>query len=356
MTSGPGHSCLNASIFKSVRTDRLLIRPFSPEDATSLKERRNDPEVARYQNWVLPFTVEQSERLVAEVVAMKGPARGEWWMAAVCDPDTGETLGDLALHLDDEGRTAEVGYAFDSAHWGKGYALEAVDWLVGYLFENLDVTRVFGMLHPENKASAMVLERTGFLFEGHTRLSFWVGEENSDDWIYGLTRPDWEKWRDRARTPPEDVSLVEITPETVWEVSKLVTHKTQERFVDPVRASFGDALFPEIYNGAPMQPWPRAIVADQALVGFVMLALTTTHHPEPYLWRLLIDRLHQRRGLGHRVLDLVAEVCRSWGDTTLLTSWGEGKGSPGPFYLSHGFVPTGEIIDGEVAARWALPS
>jgi diamine N-acetyltransferase len=31
-----------------------------------------------------------------------------------------------------------------------------------------------------------------------------------------------------------------------------------------------------------------------------------------------------------------------------------GKGSPEPMYLAHGFVPTGEIDDGEVVARLAL--
>jgi diamine N-acetyltransferase len=43
------------------------------------------------------------------------------------------------------------------------------------------------------------------------------------------------------------------------------------------------------------------------------------------------------------------------GDATLVTSWGEGKGSPRPFYLSHGFEPTGNIIDGETEARRKLP-
>ena len=70
------------------------------------------------------------------------------------------------------------------------------------VFEELDVTRAFGMLHPDNPASAVLLERTGFLFEGHTKLSYWLGEENSDDLIYGLIRPDWEHWRDRPRQPP----------------------------------------------------------------------------------------------------------------------------------------------------------
>jgi GNAT superfamily N-acetyltransferase len=86
----------------------------------------------------------------------------------------------------------------------------------------------------------------------------------------------------------------------------------------------------------------------------VMLALSSDHHPEPYLWRLLIDRLHQRRGIGDRVLDLIADECRAMGDTALLTSWVEGKGSPRPVYERHGFLPTGNIHDGETEARWAL--
>jgi diamine N-acetyltransferase len=98
------------------------------------------------------------------------------------------------------------------------------------------------------------------------------------------------------------------------------------------------------------------VVADQEIVGFVRLALRTPHHPEPYLWRLLIDRLHQRRGLRHRVPRPRRRRVPGQGGTTLLTSWVEGKGSPEPFYLTHGFVPTGEIIDGEIEGRWNLPS
>jgi diamine N-acetyltransferase len=118
--------------------------------------------------------------------------------------------------------------------------------------------------------------------------------------------------------------------------------------------SFVDALFPEIVDGAQVVPWLRAVAADGELVGFVMLALRTEHHPEPYLWRLLIDRLHQRRGIGQRVLELVAEEFRRMGDETLLTSWSEGKGSPRPFYLANGFEPTGNLIDGETEGRKRL--
>ena len=341
-------------MFTSIRTERLLIRPFQADDAVGLAERRNDPEVALYQDWIVPYPMELAEKLVLELVAMDGPQNDEWWMAAVCDIDSGEVVGDLALHLGQNERTAEVGYTLATENWGNGYAVEALEALVEYLFGDLGVTRVFGMLHPDNRASAMVLERTGFLFEGHTKSSFWEGDEVSDDWIYGLTRSDWETWRDRLQSPPIDVGLVEVALENERVISNLATHKTQESMVAPVGRSFTAALFPEVIDGAPLVPWMRGIVADDEMVGFVMLALSSTHHREPYLWRLLIDRLHQRRGIGGRVLDLIAGECRAMGDSALLTSWVEGKGSPRPFYERHGFEPTGNILDGETEARWRL--
>jgi RimJ/RimL family protein N-acetyltransferase len=341
-------------VFTSIRTDRLLLRPFVLDDSAGLAARRNDPEVARLQNWELPYPLERAEKLVSSLVAMEGPSNDEWWMAVVADGETGEVLGDLALHLTWQGRTAEVGYTLAREHWGKGYATEALQALIEYLFDGLGVTRVFGMLHPDNVASAMVLERCGLLFEGHTRSSFWLGDEVSDDWIYGMTRPDWETWRDRPRHPPEAVSLIEVTTENEGKVSKLATHKTQEAFVAPMCWSFADALFPEVVDGGPVVPWMRAVVADGEIVGFVMLALRTEYHPEPFLWRLLIDRRHQRRGIGGRVLELVAEECLKMGERSLLTSWVEGKGSPRRFYLRHGFLPTGKIVDEETEARKQL--
>ena len=150
------------------------------------------------------------------------------------------------------------------------------------------------------------------------------------------------------------MALVGITVDNERVVSRLKTHKTQESFVAPMAWSFTDALFPEVVDGAPVVPWMRAVVADGEIVGFVMVALSTEAHPEPFLWRLLIDRMHQRRGIGARALDLVADDCRARGDRSLLTSWTEGKGSPRDFYLRYGFEPTGRVVDGETEARIEL--
>ncbi|MCI0543564.1 MAG: GNAT family N-acetyltransferase [Actinobacteria bacterium] len=260
-------------MFTPIRTRRLTIRGFSADDVEDIVARRNDHRVAEYQNWPLPYTRAQADDLVSELVALGGPQDDAWWMAAVCDGATGDTLGDLAVHLSAGGRSAEVGYTFASNQWGNGYAVEALESLIAYLFEDLGVTRVFGMLHPDNVASAMVLERCGLLFEGHTRSSFWLEGEVSDDWIYGMVRADWERWRDRPRTRPSRVTLVEIDDYNAWEAFGLRTHKTQERFVAPMADSYADALFPEVVDGAAVVPWMRAVEADGDVVGFVIMAL-----------------------------------------------------------------------------------
>ncbi len=196
-------------------------------------------------------------------------------MVSLADPSDVEVFGDLVVHLTQQGRTAEIGYTLARDAWGKGYAVEATTALVEYLFETMDVTRIEAMLHPDNPASAMVLERVGLLFEGHTRSSFWLGDENSDDWIYGMIRSDWESWRERPRHRPDRVDLVEVTRENLHDVLVLATHRSQQRFVEPIAHSLADALIPPASHGETVVPWYRAIRADGDLVGFVMVARST---------------------------------------------------------------------------------
>lgn len=339
--------------FEPLRTDRLLLRPMRSSDAEPLAVRRNDPEVARYQGWTIPYPRERADALIAEVTALDGPDEAGWSLT-IADADDTTVLGDLYVGLSAGGRTAEIGYTLARDAWGAGFAVEAATELVRYLFDDVGVTRIEAKLHPDNPASAMVVERIGMRFEGRLRSSFWLGDECSDDVVYGMTRDDWAAWTSRPRHRPTTVELVEITADTLLPVTRLATHTSQERFVAPVLQSLAEALVPPVEDGAPLVPWYRAVAADGVPVGFVMLARSRPGAEEPWLWRLLVDRMHQRRGIGGRIIDLVVDRCREWGDTALLTSWVPGKGSPEPMYLARGFVPTGEVDDGEIVGRLPL--
>jgi GNAT superfamily N-acetyltransferase len=139
------------------------------------------------------------------------------------------------------------------------------------------------------------------------------------------------------------VTLREITPDIESDVLALRVSPAQEQFVDGVARSLVDAAtHPEGH------PWIRAVVADGVPVGFVMVSWDVVPVPDElwgpyYLWRLLIDERHQGHGHGTAAVGLVSDAVRDAGGDTLVTSCGQGEGSPQPFYEGLGFVPTGEV-------------
>ena len=79
------------------------------------------------------------------------------------------------------------------AHWGKGLATEAVRRVLQFGFERIGLHRVEAELDPRNTASARLLERIGFRYEGLLRERWWVYEEWCDSALYGLLRADFDE-------------------------------------------------------------------------------------------------------------------------------------------------------------------
>ncbi len=97
---------------------------------------------------------------------------------------------------------------------------------------------------------------------------------------------------------------------------------------------------------------------NETPVGFLMISdeVGAPGYIPQYLWKLLIDERHQRKGLGTATLDLVVEYLRHRpGVDVVWTSAGQGEGSPIQFYERYGFERTGEIVfDNEVLRRLRL--
>jgi RimJ/RimL family protein N-acetyltransferase len=337
--------------FLPITTERLVLRAFEPADAAAFSAYRSDPAVAELQSWETPFTFEMAERFIAECPD-GGPVKGEWVQIAVTRD--GALIGDVAVGLDQHGLIATVGYSLATAHQGKGLAREAVGAVVDRLFDELGVHRVEANVDPRNIASARLIEDLGFAYEGTAVSAVWSRGEWTDEDHYAFTEDSRAAWMERPRNRPADVRLVEVTPDNQSKLWRLKTHRNQQRFVATMPESFADALVPEVIDGAPVVPWMRGVEADGEMVGFVMLAEVTDAHSEPYLWRLFVDRRHQRRGIGDRILQLIVDRLVEEGHSTLLTSWESGPGGPEPFYVARGFQPTGNIVDGEIEARLEL--
>lgn len=166
--------------------------------------------------------------------------------------------------------------------------------------------------------------------------------------------------RRSARIAPPPVQLRDIVTEADRAAALALQRGSgQERFVSSVEDSFADALeHPE----ACARYW--GVYDGDAIVGFAMISdnipqATLDADPTlvgPYfLWRLLIDERYQRRGYGTATLDAVVAYVRGRPNgEALITSAGQGEGTPQPFYERYGFVPTGDILEDEVVLRLDL--
>ncbi|MDP3759000.1 MAG: GNAT family N-acetyltransferase [Ramlibacter sp.] len=174
----------------AVHSKRLVLRLVRDEDLPQLLDMNADDIVTRY----LPY---ESWRDMADAQAWMGRAQarlaaGEAWQFVIVLRESGRVIGScLLFHFDRPNGRAELGYLLGREHWGAGYMQEAAAALVGYAFGPAGLRRLEAEIDPRNEASARLLERVGFVKEGHLRERWDTKGEVSDSGLYGLLRSDW---------------------------------------------------------------------------------------------------------------------------------------------------------------------
>ncbi len=175
----------------TLRTARLLLRPFGDGDGDDLFALHSNAFVLRY--WDAPPWSERarSARFIAACRQLADEGTGA--RLAVDRVADGAFIGWCGLtRWNRDYRSASLGYCFADAAWGHGYATEAARGLLRWAFDALDLNRVQAETDTRNLASARVLEKLGFVREGTLREDCIVTGEVSDSWVYGLIRRDWQ--------------------------------------------------------------------------------------------------------------------------------------------------------------------
>lgn len=177
-----------------LHTKRLLIRNFAASDLEAFLAYRNDPEVAKYQGWSIPYLREKGEAFIAEMKDAHAPKQGQWMQLALESKDTGVLIGDVAFCIKDEDmRQAVIGFTIAFAYWQIGFATEALTALLDYLFEDIDLHRVTADCDTKNIASWKTLEKLGFRREAHFVESLLIGNEYTSEYFYALLQREWRE-------------------------------------------------------------------------------------------------------------------------------------------------------------------
>ena len=138
------------------------------------------------------------------------------------------------------------------------------------------------------------------------------------------------------------------------EFLKLQVADSQKDLVSSVAESFADALFPPEDGWENSTTWIRGVTRDGVAAGFIMCADAPSAELDPWIWRLLVDREHQRSGVGTFAVQCVIERYRALGFKRVLTAWVPAEGDASGFYKKLGFKETGALLDDEVVAALEL--
>ncbi len=102
----------------------------------------------------------------------------------------GEAVGGIGFTLQpDVGhRSAEIGYWLGEDFWGRGITTDALKAVTDYAFATFDICRLFAHVFEWNGASARVLEKAGYSFEGRLRKSVTKDGKMIDQLMYAVIR------------------------------------------------------------------------------------------------------------------------------------------------------------------------
>jgi RimJ/RimL family protein N-acetyltransferase len=175
------------------RTPRLLLREFRETDFEDVHAYGADPEVSRFMVWG-PNTLEDSRAFLDRTLANQAASPRTSFNAAVEFVEEARVIGAIELRIKSEpDRTAELGYTFGRAYWGRGLGVEAARAMLGHAFEAWRLHRVIAACDVRNRRSWRVMEKLGMRREASFRKDALVRGRWRDSYLYALLAREWRK-------------------------------------------------------------------------------------------------------------------------------------------------------------------
>ncbi|MXQ73551.1 GNAT family N-acetyltransferase [Clostridiaceae bacterium DONG20-135] len=144
----------------------VTIRPLVMSDLPDMVKAANDQGVSAFlrDRFPYPYT-EEAGRSYLEFCENADPSQTLQYAILV----NGKFAGTIGVEkaCDVYRLNGELGYWLCRSYWGQGIATKAVSLMVKEAFAKLDINRIHAEVFEPNKASQRVLEKNGFVKEGH---------------------------------------------------------------------------------------------------------------------------------------------------------------------------------------------
>jgi [ribosomal protein S5]-alanine N-acetyltransferase len=151
-----------------LKTERLVLRRLTTEDAPFILELLNDRAFLRYIGDKGVRNPADARRYI-ETGPLASYERHGFGLYRVELKNDGEPVGMCGLLKRDYLPDADIGFALLPAYRSKGYTLEAASAVLSHARDTLRLERVLAITSPDNVVSIGLLERLGFRFERMAR-------------------------------------------------------------------------------------------------------------------------------------------------------------------------------------------
>jgi [ribosomal protein S5]-alanine N-acetyltransferase len=174
----------------TLRTARLLLGSFSPEDATELQRLAGAREIAD-TTVSIPHPYDLDHALAWIGQQRREAVRGRATNFAIRLLADGPLIGSAGLRdIDPEHLQAELGFWIGREWWGQGYAREAAAVVIQFGFDSLGLNRICAHHMARNPAAGQVLKALGMRQEGLLRQRVRKWGVYEDVVLYAIVRDD----------------------------------------------------------------------------------------------------------------------------------------------------------------------
>lgn len=147
-----------------LETQRLLLRPFTVDDAPFALALLNEPSFLHFIGDKKVRSLEDARQYL-----LNGPiasyAQHDFGLLCVDLRDSHTPIGMCGLLKREDLPHPDIGFAFLPDYWGQGFAFEAATAVMNDARERLKLNQILAIVNPDNDASIKLLERLGLTFQ-----------------------------------------------------------------------------------------------------------------------------------------------------------------------------------------------
>lgn len=176
----------------TLTTERLILRPFTLDDAKDVTRLAGTKEVAD-TTYAIPHPYPHEAAIEWISTHQANFGSGESVVYAVTLKENNSLIGTVSLIVNKPCQRGELGYWLDPQEWNKGYITEAAKELLRFGFEEWNLHKIYASHMTRNLASGKVMQKLGMEREGMRKEHTFRWGKFEDTVLYGILKKEWEE-------------------------------------------------------------------------------------------------------------------------------------------------------------------